>query len=261
MNSIQEIYKLKYLAFTLFWLGLGSRYRNSLIGIAWSLLNPLLQSLILFFVFNSLFRISFANNLDYFAYVYSGTIVLQLFSNCILQGSEQIFANSTVLKTLKLPISLFVLVNLFINWVNALLSFVPLLLYLFLSGASIDFALLYVPLTLLSLITFSLPFSLILTIAVTKFRDIRYFLPLVIQLIFYLSPVFYTFDGISSKVVNVLQLNPLTYYLNATRYSALGDSFEINFSQLLMLSTTCLVMTLLIIPKIEGLKGKLVFLT
>lgn len=261
MKSIQEIYKLKYLAFTLFWFGLGSRYRNSLLGMAWSLFNPLLQALILFFVFHSLFRINFATNLDYFAYVYSGTVVMQLFSNCLLQGSEQIFANSAVLKTLKLPISLFVLVNLLINWANALISFVPLLLYLSLSGASINIALSYIPLILFSLIIFVLPFSLALNIVVTKFRDVRYFLPLITQLVFYLSPVFYTFDAISSKVVSLLQINPLTYYLNAARYSVLGDSFTPNFYLLITFSAICLLVTFFIIPKLETLKGKLVFLT
>lgn len=214
---------------------INSRYRGSFLGVLWSVLNPTLQAIVIFFVFKEVFKIKSIGNEEYFPYVYSGVLLVHFFTQTLLFTGEQIFVRSGLLMRTKVPLEVFVAITILVNTVNFFFGLVPLLLYLSLAKVSLSWTLLLLPFLILVLWVWLFCMGLFLNRLYVRFLDMRFLLPTLIGLLMYLTPVYYDLSYVLGLSREVIELNPLTMFLSSFRYS-LGMSRTLETATILWIA-------------------------
>lgn len=186
-----------------------SRYKRSVLGIAWTMLNPLGTMLILTIVFSRVFD----RGSSYPVYVLIGLTVWNFFSQVTSASMGSMLWGSSLFKHIYLPRTVFVISSVGTGIVNFFFSLVPLILIMLLVRAPFYSTMLVFPLPLFLLTAFTAGVSLILSAYVLYFEDIRQFYPIVLMAWMYLTPIIVPKDILSEIAGGlVLKLNPI-YYL------------------------------------------------
>jgi lipopolysaccharide transport system permease protein len=190
------------------------RYRNSVLGFLWSLLNPLAYMVILTVVFSFLLRVSIAN---FAAWVLMGLLVWRFFSIGTNQALSAIIGNPSLVTKVYVPRYIIVLSNNLANFIGAALEFLVLLPLLAVLGAHLTvYAVFIVPILVLE---FVLVFGLSLSLSSLnlRYRDFYQLWDIALQLGFFLSPIVYDASLIPSRFQLVYSLNPVTRLIDSTR--------------------------------------------
>ena len=190
------------------------RYRNSVLGFLWSLLNPLAYMVILTAVFGLLFRVNIPN---YAAWLLTALLVWRFFSIGTGQGLFSILSNESLVTKTRLPRYIIVLANSLANLIGASLEFVvlfPLLVFLGIGLTSFVFLLPGI-LILEFLLVFGV--SLSLSSLTVKYRDFNQLWDIALQLGFFLSPIVYNEDLIPPRFRLAYSLNPITRLIESAR--------------------------------------------
>lgn len=203
------------------------KYKRTILGMAWSILSPLLNLLIMWLVFDAFF----GNNIDHYViYLFAGQLVFSYFSDATTQGMNSLLSNAGIFTKVNIPKYLF----LFSQNVSSLINF-GLTLLVFFTFVAIDgipftwnFLLLIYPVA--CLVVFNLGIGLILSALYVFFRDMQYLWGVLSQLIMWLSAIFYTIDNYSYTVQCAFLLNPLYLYIQYFRQIVIdGDIPSIQF--------------------------------
>lgn len=190
------------------------KYKRTILGMAWSIISPLMNLLIMWLVFNNLF----GNNVDHYAiYLFAGQLVFSYFTDATNLGMNSLAGNAGIFTKVNVPKYLF----LFSQNVSSLINF-GLTLLVFFSFTAFDgipftwkfFLLLY---PVVCMIVFNMGIGLILSALFVFFRDMQYLWGILTQLIMWLSAIFYTIDSYSYTVQCLFLLNPLYLYIRYFR--------------------------------------------
>jgi lipopolysaccharide transport system permease protein len=190
------------------------RYRNSVLGFLWSLLNPLAYMLILTIVFSLLLRVNVPN---FAAWVLIGLLIWRFFSLGTSQGLFSIVNNPSLVTNVYLPRYLIVLSNNLANLFGALLEFIIFIPLLFFLGVTPTIFLFFLPVIIV--LEFLLIFGLSLSLASlnVKYRDFFQLWEVALQLGFFLSPIVYDSQLIPSRFRFAYSLNPVTGLIEFAR--------------------------------------------
>jgi lipopolysaccharide transport system permease protein len=190
------------------------RYRGSVLGIAWTLLNPLAELLVLYFVFGHLLRVAIPN---YAAYLFTGLLAYGWFQTSLSFATMAIVGNRELVRRPGVPSVVLPIVTVASNLVHFLLSLPILFGVLWLSGIAITTAILALP--LLVALEFVLILGFVYPIATIHvwFRDTSHVLRVALQLLFYLTPVFYQVSIVPERVRWIYQINPMAHVIDAYR--------------------------------------------
>jgi len=212
----KELYQYRYLLREIVAKNIKIQYRNSVLGVFWTLLQPLLTTLVLVFVFGNIFRANRAYN--YPIYILTGRLLYEFFSQSTKRAMRSITGSASVLKKVKVPKHIYPLSNVISNFVTFLISLVVLAGFLafFLIWPSeknpapvinhnILFA--FVPLAVLFLLCIGV--GLILATLAVFFKDIEYMYDVFCMLLFYATPVIFDPKSQTPQVIAVLKINPL----------------------------------------------------
>lgn len=190
------------------------KYKRTILGMAWSIISPLLNLLIMWLVFSTFFG---SNVNHYVIYLFSGQLVFSYFSDATNQGMNSLLNNARIFTKVNVPKYLF----LFSQNVSSLINFGLTLLIFFgfvaLEGLpfSWKFFLLIYPIVLL--VIFNIGLGLILSALQVFFRDTQYLWGILTQLIMWMSAIFYSIDSYGPAVKNLFLLNPLYLYIRYFR--------------------------------------------
>lgn len=190
------------------------KYKRTILGMAWSILAPLLNLLIMWMVFSNFF----GNNVDHYViYLFAGQLIFSYFSDATNLGMSSLVSNAGIFTKVNIPKYLF----LFSQNVSSLINF-GLTLLIFFTFVAIDgipftwkFLLLIYP--IVCLIIFNLGIGLILSALFVFFRDMQYLWGILTQLLMWMSAIFYTIDGYSYMVQCAFLLNPMYLYIRYFR--------------------------------------------
>lgn len=190
------------------------RYRGSVLGYCWSMLNPLLYMIILSLVFSHVVRIK----MDAFAiFVLSGIMGWNLFQQSIGIGINSIVANGHLLKKVPIPAFLFPAASVLGVLVNFFLSFIPFLLVCAFLSRAPTLALIALPVVVLPYLCFIFGIVLALSSINVRFRDVGHSMEPILQILFYATPIVYPLSSIPEKYHIFFKLNPLTHFVGALR--------------------------------------------
>lgn len=201
------------------------RYKRSVLGFAWTMLNPLLTMVILSVVFSAVFGTLVPN---YPLFVIIGLLAWNLFSLGSAQGLASVVDSGSLIRKVAVPKEMFPLAAVGANLVNFVFSLAPLLLMIFVMRVDITWAVLWVPYGVLLITLFTLGVALALATLNVFFRDVRYFYEAALLAWFYGTPIFYPIDVLSPNARMILQWNPMYVLVEVFRtpvYAGTAPSF------------------------------------
>lgn len=191
-----------------------TKYRQSVLGVLWSFLNPLMTMAVQYIVFSTLFR----SEISHFpVYLLCGIILFGFFNECVTLGMDAIVLNGPLLTKVAMPKIIYPLSRSLSSLINLVISFVPLLLVMLLSGTPLRWTLLLVPFAALLTFLFALGMSLILCTMNVFFRDTRFLWSVVSLLWTYATPIFYPITIIPEAWQPIFRLNPMYRFITLLR--------------------------------------------
>ena len=212
----RETYRYRELIWALALKELKIRYKRSVLGFLWALLNPLLFMAVLTMVFTVIMPI---NKHHYAVFVLSTLIPWTFFAQSLSYATESIVGNADLIKKVKVAKLVFPVAALVSNMINLLLSLIPLALIVLFTGLPFYWTWIFLPIPLLALTLITLGMNFFFATANVYYRDVSHILQIVLQLWFYLCPIFYSPDFVPAKYQLFFKLNPMIYVLNGFRLS------------------------------------------
>ena len=190
------------------------KYNRTVLGMAWSILSPLMNLVIMWLVFSNFF----GNNVDhYVVYLFIGQLIFSYFTDATNLGMNSLIGNAGIFTKVNVPKYLF----LFSQNVSSLINFGFTLLILFtfvaVDGIPFTWKFIYLLYPIVCLIIFNLGLGLILSALFVFFRDMQYLWGILTQLIMWMSATFYTIDSYTYTVQCAFLLNPLYVYIRYFR--------------------------------------------
>lgn len=226
--DLGEVHRYRELFLFLAWRDIKVRYKNTLLGFAWAILQPLALMIVFSLVFRNRFSVD-TEGIPYPVFTYSGLMFWGLFASGINNAAGSMIDNSNIIRKVYFPRVLIptsaMIVALFDFFMTSLV-FLPLVIYYGIQ-IKIVFMLLYLlPAVMLTVVS-ALGLGLLFAAAAVKYRDFRYVIPFSLQLLFFMTPVIYPVDGFESKALKLLLgLNPLTGALSLAHGSLSGGAVD-----------------------------------
>lgn len=242
-NDIRELWTYRELLYFFTWRDLKVRYKQTLIGAAWAILQPFITMIVFTVFFGKLAQVP-SDGVPYPIFVYVGLLFWQFFSTALSETSNVLIANQPIITKvyfprLILPIS--TVFTKFVDFVVAALVLVGLMIYYGYVPHLAGFIL--VPLLLIITFMASIGGGLCLASINVKYRDVRYALPFFIQILLFVTPVIYP-ASIAGKYSWLLAFNPMTGVIQSARAALLGTTV-LNWQLLGISSVACLVILII----------------
>ena len=195
------------------------RYKRSVLGVGWTLLNPMLTSFVLWIVFSFVFASRLPGTQQYAPYLMAGILLITFFSQGVTISAESIASNGPVLTKIYVPPQVFPISTALAGLVNFFIGMIPLAFVCFISGQglALTFPLVLVVGLCLALLTAGI--GLTLSILYIRFDDMRNIVNVLLMILMYFTPVFYPISILSPKLQKIIQLNPLSSYLDIFRWA------------------------------------------
>lgn len=183
-----------------------SRYKRSVLGVLWSFLNPLLTMLVQYVVFSTLFRGDIPN---YALYLLTGIVCFNFFSEATSVSSQSIVDNTSLITKVYVPKIIYPTASVVSSTINLLLSIIPLVIVMLITGAYPKPAMLLLPYGLLCLVFLSTGIGLILATGMVFFKDVQFLWNILVMLWMYATPIFYPESIIPSPLLPLYRCNPM----------------------------------------------------
>jgi len=190
------------------------RYRRTIIGYLWTLINPLLMMSVMAIVFSSLFK---ADLKTFAVFLFGGMIPWNFFSSVVSQSGSSFINNEGLIKKIYIPKIVFPLSIAFALLVDSVFSFLALFAIILIIGGSLSWSVLFMPVAFLLLFLFALGVGLIMSIATVFFRDLQHVILIVMQGLFFLTPILYKPEALSARFGWVIQFNPVVPFIELFR--------------------------------------------
>jgi ABC-type polysaccharide/polyol phosphate export permease len=217
------------------------KYRRSVLGVLWTLLNPLCMMVILSIVFSNLFKFDIEN---FPLYVLSGQVVFNFFNDSTTSAMSSIIGSASLIKKVYVPKYLFVISRVLSSFINLMASFTALILVMIATRVELKWSVVLSVIPLMILVIFSLGVGLLLSALAVKFRDVIHLYSVFTTGLMYLMPVIYPMSMLPDKIKTIVLMNPLTNMLQMFRDSMLNGK-GISFTSFLTGSTEALVMLII----------------
>ena len=240
---LSELWNCRDLISLFVWRDFVSVYKQTILGPAWHLLQPLLTTLTFTFIFGKIALFS-TGGVPPFLFYLSGTILWSFFSNCLLKTSNTFLSNSGLLSKVyfhRLSIPISTLFSTLIAFAIQFSLFLLVWIYFCFHENSIhpSLALLAAPVAILMIAGYALAGGIIVSAVTTRYRDLSIAIAFGVQLLMFLTPVIYPLSSVPSENQWIISLNPLTPIFELFRFSFFGGTpcslLALGFSFLLLL--------------------------
>jgi lipopolysaccharide transport system permease protein len=180
------------------------RYKRSVMGITWAMINPLFQILIFTFLFNKVLPLNIPN---YTEFVFCGVLSWTWFQSSLFLASSSIVDNRDLVRRPGFPTAVLPAVTVATNMIHYLLALPVLLIFLLRDGGTINLTFFALPVVMLVQFMFTLGLSYLIAAAHVTFRDTQHLLSIFLTMLFYLTPVFYTTRSVPADYQVIYQVN------------------------------------------------------
>ncbi|MEL7645146.1 MAG: ABC transporter permease [Anaerolineaceae bacterium] len=213
LSELRELRHYRFLLFQLIRRDLVARYKRSILGVAWTMLNPLGTMLIMTFVFSNLF-----NSVEsYPVYILSGLIVWNFFSQGTNAAMVGLIWGGSLMQRIYLPRTIFGVSAIGTALVNLLIALIPLTLVMLITGTPIPLTVLFLPVSILLLTAFTLGFGLMLSALAIYFPDVAEMYQILLTAWMYLTPIIYPEEIIPERFLGLYRLNPMYWMVKLFR--------------------------------------------
>lgn len=193
------------------------RYQGSVLGYIWSLLKPLALFAILYIVFTKFLKIGTA--VPYYpVYLLLGIVLWNFFSEVTSGSVGSIVGKGDLIRKINFPKYVIVVAASFSALINLCLNFIVIAVFMILSGVKIRIDILFLPLIIIELFVFSLAIGFFLSAAFVRLRDISHIWEVIMQGMFYATPILYPIAMLPNRAAKIIMLNPVAQIIQDARY-------------------------------------------
>jgi len=225
--NLRDLWLYRELVYFMTWRDLKVRYKQTLLGVSWAVLNPFLQMVVFSIVFGELAKVS-SDGLPYPLFSFTALLPWTLFANALNNASRSLVSHQNMVTKIYFPRLVLPLASVVAGVVDFLIAFLVLIgmmLYYDATGAtqlSLNWAMLTLPLFLLLALVTALGVALWLSALYVKYRDVNYIIPFLAEVWKYISPVVYSTTLIPEKWQIIYAINPMAGVVNGFRWALLG---------------------------------------
>lgn len=191
-----------------------TKYRKSVLGVLWSILNPLLTMLVMTLVFSYVFRFEIEN---FPVYLLSGQLIFFFFSDATNQAMNSVVSSEGTIKKVYVPKYIFPVSRVMSSLVNMAFSFIAFLFVFIITGVPFRWTMLLLPIPLLYTFVFALGVAMFLSSMTVFFRDLTYLYGVFLTLLQFMTPIFYPMSMIPDHLMPLWGLNPIYHFVDYFR--------------------------------------------
>ncbi len=217
------------------------KYKRTVLGMAWSILSPLLTLLVMKLVFTQFFGRTMAH---YTTYLFCGNLIFSYFNEATSQGMSSLMGNAGIFSKVNVPKYLFLFSKNVQTLINFGLTLIVFFVFCVLDNITFTWKVILLIYPIALLVLFNIGVGLILSALFVFFRDIQYLWSVFTQLLMYMSAIFYTIDGYSQTVQNIFLLNPVYLFIRYFRKIVIEATVPTPAFHLLMLADVVIVLGL-----------------
>jgi lipopolysaccharide transport system permease protein len=239
----KDIWRYRELFYFLAWRDILVRYKQTVLGILWAVIRPLLTMVVFTFLFGKIGKFP-SNNVPYAILVFVGLLPWQFFSSGFSDASTSLIGNANMISKVYFPRFIIPTSSIMVSFVDFLISFIlmtGLMIYYHVTPST---HIIYLPVFMLLAILATMGAGLWVAALNVKYRDFRYIVPFVVQFGLYISPVGISTSVISEKWKLLYSINPMVGIIDGFRWSILGQESTIYLPGFIL--SLCIIVILLV---------------
>ncbi|MGD7651635.1 MAG: ABC transporter permease [Verrucomicrobiales bacterium] len=219
----QDIWGYRELFYFLAWRNILVRYKQTVIGVAWAVLRPLLTVLVLTFVFQRVAGMKSEGAVPYSIMVFCGMLPWQFFATAFMESGNSLVSNAGMISKVYFPRLAVPVSSVITSFIDFLVSGVLLALLMAVFGVVPSPMIVALPLFILLAFATALGAGLWVSALMVRYRDFRFIVPFVVQFGLYLSPVGFSAIAVPEKYRLLYSLNPMVGVIDGFRWAILGQ--------------------------------------
>ncbi len=220
--DLLDLWRYRELAYQLVWRDVKVRYKQTLLGASWAIVQPLATMIVFSVIFGHLAKIKPEYGVPYPLFVFVGLLPWTYFAACLTHSSVSVVANSSLVTKVFFPRLLIPLASVVVPLIDFLIAFFVLIGMFLWYGRAPYWHAVVTPVFLGMALVIALGVGLWLSALNVRYRDVPYALPFLIQLWLYASPVIYPVTLVPGDWQRLLALNPMTGVIDGMRWAVLG---------------------------------------
>jgi lipopolysaccharide transport system permease protein len=222
LGDVREVWRYRELLLTLAGRDVRVRYKQAAFGVAWAVLQPVLQMIIFTFVFNRLAGVRSDSAVAYPVFCFAGVVVWSLFASGLAQASNSLVESESMIKKVYFPRVVIPLASVLVAGVDFAIGFVLILVTMAIFGEAFHWTIVLAPIFAVLAALCAISIGLWTSAINIQFRDVRYALPFFLQLLIFVTPVFYSSSIVPEKWRFLLLLNPMAAVVDGFRGALFG---------------------------------------
>jgi lipopolysaccharide transport system permease protein len=242
-NYWKDLWRYRELFYILSWRDIKVRYKQTVLGAAWSIIRPLLTTIVFTVVFNKIAKLQNPGNAPYALMVFAGMLPWQFFSNALSESSNSLIGNANLITKVYFPRMIIPASSVITSMVDFAISFLILVAMCCWYQYVPSWHIIFLPVFILIAFFCAFGVGLYLTAVNVKYRDFRYIIPFIIQFGLYITPVGFSSSVVGERWKFLYSLNPMVGVIDGFRWCILGDSMTLS-SFLISMTTTLLFLML-----------------
>ena len=225
-NYWRDLWRYRELFYILSWRDIKVRYKQTAVGAAWSIIRPLLTTIIFTFVFSRIAKLQNPGNAPYALMVFAGMLPWQFFSNALSESSNSLINNANLISKVYFPRMIIPASSVITTLVDLGISFI-IMLGMFIWFRFIpSWHIIFLPFFVILAFLCSFGIGLYLTAVNVKYRDFKYIIPFIVQFGLYITPVGFSSSVITGKWKILYDLNPMVGIIDGFRWCILDDKMD-----------------------------------
>ena len=221
--NLRDLWEYRELLYFLTWRDIKVRYKQTAVGIAWVVLQPLLLMLVFTMFFSRLVELP-SDGMPYSVFTYTGLLPWQLFSRALNEGSMSLIAHERIITKTYFPRILLPASAVLSSLLDFAIAFLVLLGFILFYGAEPGLAIFVLPLFVLLVVMAAFGVSLWLAALNVLYRDVRYLLPFLTQIWMFATPVIYPVSAVPDSWRLLYSLNPMVGVVEGFRWALIGNT-------------------------------------
>jgi lipopolysaccharide transport system permease protein len=247
-NYWRDLWRYRELFYFLAWRDVLVRYKQTVIGIVWALIRPLLTMLIFTFVFNKIAKLSAPGSAPYPLFVFAAMLPWQFFSTALSEASNSLIGNSNLISKVYFPRLIVPAGSVITSFVDFLITLGLMAMMMVWYGFPPDWRFLTLPFFMALAFGSAFGAGLWLCALNVRYRDFRYIIPFIVQFGLYLSPVGFSSNVVPQNLQMLYACNPMVGVIDGFRWSLLQGKSPLNGSALI---TSLLITALLCVSGVR----------
>ncbi len=219
--GLREVWNYRELLFFLVWRDVKVKYKQTILGFGWAVLQPLFTMVIFGLIFGRIAGIS-TEGIPGPVFYFSGLIAHMFFSNALTQSSNSLLASAGMIKKIYFPRLTIPIASVLAGLVDFALSFIVLVGMMLYYGIVPTINVLWLPLLLLLVLFFALGMGLWFAALNAQFRDVRYVVPFLVQAFLFMTPIGFPLSALPENLQTLAAINPMTGVVEGFRWALLG---------------------------------------